>query len=120
MKLTEAKLKQMILDEMKSNLSIADQDQLRADIELVVEITAQIDSLKKERIDKHPRTPDGTRLIGRHRPPELVEIDHLIAEKQRQIRAIAMKYNIPFEYTGTPGNYDLISVMKNKFRRKSL
>ena len=39
----------MILDEMKSNLSIADQDQLRADIELVRELSADIDSLRLER-----------------------------------------------------------------------
>ena len=119
MKLTEAKLKQMILDEIKSNLSPTDQGQLQSDIQLVRDLTDEIEMIDRERyqLDKKPT---GARSIGRHRTPELVELDHLAAEKERQIRAIAMKYNIPFEYTGSPGNYDLIKLLKNKFRRKSL
>jgi len=60
-----------------------------------------------------------TRQIGRHRTPELVDIDRKIAKLSQQIRAIAKKYNIR-HYYDSPGNYDLINLMKKKFRRKSL
>mgnify|MGYP003130151068 CR=1 FL=1 len=50
MKLTEAKLKQMILDEMKSNLSLADQDELNADIELVRKILQNLMKLGEKKM----------------------------------------------------------------------
>tara|TARA_E500000331_G_C16890683_1_gene554609 strand:+ start:61 stop:381 length:321 start_codon:yes stop_codon:yes gene_type:complete len=106
MKLTEAKLKQMILDEMKSNLSIADQDQLQADIELVRELSADIDSLRLERDEDN-------------KPNLTLKIDQSIVHKERQILGLAKKYNIR-HYYDSPGNYDLINLMKKKFRRKSL
>ena len=118
MKLTEAKLKQMILDEMRSNLSLADQDQLQADIELVRELSAAVDSLRKERyqLDTHHT---GGRSVGRNRSLELIEVDQEIAELERQIRGIATKYGVEF-YFGEPGNKYLINLLKRKFRRKSL
>ena len=118
MKLTEAKLKQMILDEIKSNLSLADQDQLQADIELVRELSAAVDSLRKERyqLDTHHT---GGRSVGRNRSLELIEVDQEIAELERQIRGIATKYGVEF-YFGEPGNKYLINLLKRKFRRKSL
>ena len=117
MKLTEAKLKQMILDEIQSNLSPDDTAQLQADIEMVRELSADVDGLRDER---YRLTPAGqTRQIGRHRTPELVDIDHRIAKLSQQIRSISQKYNIR-HYYDSPGNYDLINLMKKKFRRKSL
>ena len=110
MKLTEAKLKQMILDEIKSNLSPADQDQLQADIELVGELSVEFDALRKEKADMAGEVE----RISTHTVRE-----KLIAEKDRQIRAIAKKYNIR-HYYDSPGNYDLINLLKKKFRRKSL
>ena len=117
MKLTEAKLKQMILDEMKSNLSPQDIAQLQADIEMVRELSADVDDLRNERYRLNPAGQ--TRQIGRHRTPELVDIDRRIAKLSQQIRAISQKYNIR-HYYDSPGNYDLINLMKKKFRRKSL
>jgi len=117
MRLTEAKLKQMILDEIKSNLSPADQDRLQADIELVRELSAEVDGLRDER---YRLTPAGQpRPIGRHRTPELVDIDHRITELSRQIFDTAQKYNIR-HYYDSPGNYDLINLMRKKFRRKNI
>jgi len=111
MKLTESKLKQMILDEIKSNLSPDDTAQLHADIELVRELSAEIDRLRDER---YPN-----RAGDRKRTPELKEIDEQLAQVNNQISAIAKKYNIR-HYYDSPGNYDLINLMKKKFRRKSI
>ena len=96
----------MILDEMKSNLSIADQDQLQADIELVRELSADIDSLRLERDEDN-------------KPNLTLKIDQSIVDKERQILALAKKYNIR-HYYDSPGNYDLINLKKKNFRRKSL
>ncbi len=119
MKLTEAKLKQMILDEMKSNLPIADQDQLYADIQLVRELTVDLESLRDERykIRGQGSTARADKTILGLDP--IPEIDDEIQKLERQIRAISQKYNIR-QYYDSPGNHDLINLMKKKFRRKSL
>ena len=108
MKLTEAKLKQMILDEMKSNLSAADRDQLYADIDLVRELTMDLDAAEKDKAKP-----------GYVEPEEYDKREELILNRKRRIEAIAQKYNIR-HYYDSPGNYDLINLMKKKFRRKSL
>ena len=117
MKLTEAKLKQMILDEIKSNLSPADQTRLQADIDLVIELSSEIDRLR----DKRFQISGDKRLVvvGRKRTPEIKEVDKELAEVELKISNIAKKYNIR-HYYDSPGNYDLIKLMKKKFRRKSL
>lgn len=119
MKLTEAKLKQMILDEMKSNLPIADQDQLYADIQLVRELTVDLESLRDERykIRGQGSTALADKTILGLDP--IPEIDDGIRKLNRQIRAISQKYNIR-HYYDSPGNDDLINLMKKKLRRKSL
>jgi hypothetical protein len=117
MKLTEEKLKQMILDEIKSNLSPDDTAQLHADIELVRELSAEIDRLRDERY----KVSGDKRLVvvGRKRTPELKEVDEQLAQVNNQISAIAKKYNIR-HYYDSPGNYDLINLMRKKFRRKNI
>ena len=121
MKLTEAKLKQMILDEMKSNLSAADRDQLESDIELVRELSVGVDSLRKERyqLDMHQKGGQLKYIPPEDQDPEIKEIDLEIIELLRRIRGIANTYNIR-HYYDSPGNRDLINLMKKKFRRKSL
>ena len=108
MKLTEAKLKQMILDEMKSNLSAADRDQLYADIDLVRELSMDLDSLRKDKAERP--------LYAQ--PEEYDKREETILNRERRIEAMAQKYNIR-HYYDSPGNYDLINLMKKKFRRKS-
>ena len=119
MKLTEAKLKQMILDEMKSNLSGADQDQLQSDIELVRELTVDLEGLRQERYEMRGEGSSARldkEILGLGPVPE---IDDGIRKLNQQIQAIAKKYNIRHFYD-SPGNYDLINLMKKKFRRKSI
>jgi len=114
MKLTEEKLKQMILDEMKSNLSPADRDQLYADIELVREYTAEYEELRDVRYamkNNFSNTPVPYE--------EISKTDNRLQELYDMINKIAKKYNIRHFYD-SPGNYDLINLMKRKFRRKSL
>ena len=122
MKLTEAKLKQMILDEMKSNLPLADQEMLQRDIEQVRTLSAEIDRLREI-----GRMPSG--FEGRTNVISSAELEQSIKDQEdlydritfldREVRTIADKYNIEF-YFDEPGNEDLIDLMKNKFRRKSL
>ena len=119
MKLTKTKLKQMILDEMKSNLSAADQDQLYTDIQLVRELTVDLESLRDERykIRGQGSTARADKdILGLDPIPGL---DDAIQKLERQILAIAKKYNIR-HYYDSPGNRDLINLMKKKFRRKKL
>ena len=122
MKLTESKLKQMILDEMKSNLPLADQEMLRRDIDKVRTLSAEIDRLRQ--ISRMPSGFEGrTNVVSsaelEQSIKDMVDLDGLIASLDRQVRAIATKYDIEF-YFDEPGNEDLIGLMKNKFRRKSL
>ena len=58
MKLTEAKLKQMILDEMKSNLPLADQEKLFKDINRIKQLYAEITRLKASMRDAYDRAYD--------------------------------------------------------------
>jgi len=119
MKLTEAKLKQMILDEMKSNLTVADQDQLYTDIQLVRELTVDLESLRDERYKirgPYSNARADKVILGLDPIPE---IDDEIQKLERQIQAIATKYGVEF-YFGEPGNKYLINLLKRKFRRKSL
>ena len=122
MKLTEAKLKQMILDEMKSNLSPADQEMLQRDIDKVRALSAEIDMLKEM-----GRRPSG--FEGRTDVVSSVELEQSIKDQEDlydriyaldgEVRAIANKYGIK-AYFEEPGNEDLIDLMKNKFRRKTI
>ena len=122
MKLTEEKLKQMILDEMKSNLPLADQEMLQRDIDKVRMLSAEIDRLRE--MTRMPsgfesRTDTITSAELEQRVKDIQELDGRIAYLDRQVRTIATKYDIEF-YFDEPGNEDLIDLMKNKFRRKSL
>ena len=122
MKLTEEKLKQMILDEMKSNLSSADQEMLQRDIDKVRSLSVEIDKLREM-----GRSPSG--FEGRTNVVTSAELEQSIKDQEdlydritfldREVRTIADKYNIEF-YFDEPGNEDLIRLMKNKFRRKSI
>lgn len=114
MKLTEAKLKQMILDEMKSSLSPADQDQLYADIELVKEYTAEYEELRDVR---YAMKNNFSNIPVSYE--EISKVDNRLQELYDMINKIAKKYNIRHFYD-SPGNYDLINLLKKKFRRKSL
>tara|TARA_R100000388_G_scaffold92079_1_gene74676 strand:+ start:383 stop:712 length:330 start_codon:yes stop_codon:yes gene_type:complete len=109
MKLTEAKLKQMILDEIKSNLSDADQRRLQADIDLVRKLSMELDLLEKDKVEN--------RYFAQ--PEEYDKREEVILNRKRRIEAIAQKYGVEF-YFGEPGNKYLINLLKNKFRRKSL
>ena len=122
MKLTESKLKQMILDEMKSNLSPADQEMLQRDIDKVRSLSAEIDRLRE--ISRMPsglesRTDTITSAELEQRVKDIQELDGRIYALDDEVRAIANKYGIK-AYFDEPGNEDLIDLMKNKFRRKSL
>ena len=109
MKITRKRLQQIILNEINSNLSIADQDQLHADIEQVQQLSMELDALRKEK-DKR---------LEIRRFEDYNDIEELIAERDRKIEAIATKYGVEF-YFGEPGNKYLINLLKRKFRRKSL
>ena len=122
MKLTESKLKQMILDEMKSNLPLADQEMLQRDIEQVRTLSAEIDRLRE--IGRMPsglesRTDTITSAEIEQRVKDMEDLYDRITSLDRQVRSIADKYGIK-AYFEEPGNEDLIDLMKNKFRRKSL
>tara|TARA_Y100000114_G_scaffold62280_1_gene57119 strand:- start:17379 stop:17747 length:369 start_codon:yes stop_codon:yes gene_type:complete len=121
-KLTEAKLKQMILDEMKSNLPLADQEMLQRDIDKVRSLSVEIDKLREM-----TRMPSG--FEGRKNIVSSAELEQSIKDMEDlysrihhldgEVRTIADKYNIEF-YFDEPGNEDLIRLMKNKFRRKTI
>ena len=122
MKLTKAKLKQMILDEMKSNLSPADQEMLQRDIDKVRSLSAEIDRLRE--MGRSPsglesRTDTITSAEIEQRVKDMEDLYDRITSLDNEVRAIANKYGIK-AYFDEPGNEDLIDLMKNKFRRKSL
>ena len=122
MKLTESKLKQMILDEMKSNLSPADQEMLQRDIDKVRTLSAEIDRLRE--MGRMPsglesRTDTITSAEIEQRVKDMEDLYDRITSLDNEVRAIANKYGIK-AYFDEPGNEDLIDLMKNKFRRKSL
>ena len=122
MKLTESKLKQMILDEMKSNLPLADQEMLQRDIEQGRTLSAEIDRLRE--MGRSPsglesRTDTITSAEIEQRVKDMEDLYDRITSLDNEVRAIANKYGIK-AYFDEPGNEDLIDLMKNKFRRKSL
>ena len=103
----------MILDEIKSNLSISDQDQLHADIELVRKASAKLDEIRKEE-DEIKASGEAERLSDYNkREQDKAEMDRIVDD-------IAKKYGIEFYAYGTPGNKYLINLLKKKLRRKSL
>ena len=120
--LTEEKLKQMILDEMKSNLPLADQEMLQRDIDKVRSLSVEIDKLREM-----TRMPSG--FEGRKNIVSSAELEQSMKDMEDlysrihhldgEVRTIADKYNIEF-YFDEPGNEDLIRLMKNKFRRKTI
>ena len=116
MKLTEEKLKQMILDEIKSNLSAADQDQLYADIERAKEIYAEFNALYSERNEIQDRAfEDGHGNFGEYHR----EISNRLQDLANQFDAIAIRNNVLNNYSIF--NLDgFINTLKKKFRRKSL
>tara|TARA_Y100000114_G_scaffold62280_1_gene57120 strand:- start:17744 stop:18550 length:807 start_codon:yes stop_codon:yes gene_type:complete len=114
--LTEAKLKQMILDEMKSNLPIADQDQLYADIERAKEIAAEFNALYRERNEISDRAfEDGHDNFDEY----YREISHRLQGLSNEFDTIAIRNNVLNNYHIF--NLDgFIKTLKKKFRRKSL
>tara|TARA_R110002167_G_scaffold239047_1_gene444182 strand:- start:5 stop:376 length:372 start_codon:yes stop_codon:yes gene_type:complete len=123
MKLTETKLKQMILDEMKSNLPPADQAQLQADIERAEELSVEIDQLTNHLSDAYDRAYDG--IDDPHMDPEVNEIRKTIQPLSREIEKIFQKYNISLYtkkngFTADVPHRNLVRMLKKKFRRKSL
>jgi len=117
MKLTEAKLKQLIRESMQHSEYYTKLKTLQADIDLVIELSSEIDRLREKRF----KISGDRRLVvvGRKRTPEIKEVDKELAAVELKISNIAKKYNIR-HYYDSPGNYDLIKLMKKKFRRKSL
>ena len=117
MKLTETKLKQMILDEMKSNLSPKETEELQQailEVEALVnqylEVEKSLDALEKA----YPQSKTWE---------EATEIDNLIdkdleelSDLDHAMRPYASKYHVPL-YRNPE---QLLKRMKNKFRRKSL
>ena len=116
MKLTEKKLKQMILDEMKSSLPIADQDQLYADIERAKEISAEFNALYRERNAIQDREfEDGHDNFGEYHR----EISNRLQDLSNEFDEIAIRNNVLNNYHIF--NLDgFINTLKKKFRRKSL
>ena len=117
MNLTEAKLKQMILDEIKSNLSPKETEELQQAIREVEVLGARYKELSEAIMDLEHA------YQGAQSFEEATQIDKTIDETleelhdvQREIKTYAIKYNVEF--------YDnpemLIKRLKNKFRRKNL
>ena len=117
MKLTETRLKQIILDEIKSNLppkETAELEQAIRDVKMLGHYYLKAN----ERLMDLEFSYDDARSYE-----EAVEIDNMIdevleelTELQAEMRIHARKYNIEF-YDGPK---ELISRMKNKFRRKNI
>ena len=116
MKLTETKLKQMILDEIKSNLPIADQYQLYADIERAKEISAEFNALHRERSEIQDRAfEDGHANFGEYHK----EISKRLYDLYSEFNAIAIRNNVLNNYSIS--NLDgFINTLKKKFRRKTI
>ena len=126
MKLTEAKLKQMILDEMKTNLPLADQEKLFQDIGRIKQLYAEITRLNASLRDAYDRAYDSFDYDDPFTSPEVDEIRSAIAEEEKEFGSILDRYNIsPYKkdkYDRTVfRTFDEISkLLKKKFRRKSL
>ena len=117
MKLTEAKLKQIILDEIKSNLSSAQTKQLQQAIleveDLVNQYLAVEESLDAlEKAYPQSKTWEEATEIDNLIDKDLAELSRL----DRAMRPYASKYHVPF-YRNPE---QLLKRMKNKFGRKNL
>lgn len=117
MKLTESKLKQLILDEIKSNLSPKETKELRRAIK-EVEMLGQQYLESEERLMDLEFAYDSAQSYE-----EAVEIDNMmdevlkeLIEVQAEMQKYARKYHI--EFYDSPK--ELVKRMKNKFRRKSI
>lgn len=129
MKLTEAKLKQMILHEMKSNLPFADAEALRSDqaeIERLFDYYEEILETPKEKFDMVNAKsildmpgvgdPSGAPSNSKYRQ---------ITSLEGEILRIAEKYNLPERGLRDPKTSNLdrkttLDLMRKKHRRKSL
>ena len=126
MKLTEEKLKQMILDEMKSNLPLADQEKLFQDIDRIKQLYAEITRLKASMRDAYDRAYDSFDYDDPYTSPELDEIRSAVQEEEKKFVSILDRYNISpykkdkYERTVYRTFEEINQLLKKKFRRKSL
>ena len=110
MKLTEAKLKQMILDEIKSNLSPQETAELEADIHNLKQMLERMSILQHAGFESYKPYPTPEDLAARR------EIRAEQSVLQAKIFDLLNKYNVPF--SANPKR--MINTLKKKFRRKSL
>ena len=126
MKLTEEKLKQMILDEMKSNLPLADQEKLFQDIDRIKQLYAEITRLKASMRDAYDRAYDSFDYDDPYTSPELDEIRSAVQEEEKKFVSILDRYNIsPYKknkygHTVQRTFEEISELLKKKFRRRSL
>ena len=126
MKLTEAKLKQMILDEIKSNLPLADQEKLFQDINRIKQLYAEITRLNASLRDAYDRAYDSFDYDDPFTSPEVDEIRSAIAEEEKKFGSILDRYNISpykkdkYDRTVFRTFKEINQLLKNKFRRKNL
>ena len=124
--LTEEKLKQMILDEMKSNLPLADQEKLFQDIDRIKQLYAEITRLKASMRDAYDRAYDSFDYDDPYTSPELDEIRSAVQEEEKKFVSILDRYNIsPYKknkygYTVQRTFEEISELLKKKFRRRSL
>ena len=117
MKLTKAKLKQMILDEMKSNLSPKETEELQQAIIEVEDLVNQYLAVEKsldtlEKAYPQSKTWEEATEISNLIDKDLEELSRL----DREMRPYGSKYHVTL-YRNPEA---LLKRMKNKFRRKSL
>ena len=116
----------MIMDEMKSNLPLADQEKLFQDIDRIKQLYAEITRLNASLRDAYDRAYDSFDYDDPFTSPEVDEIRSAIAEEEKEFGSILDRYNIsPYKkdkYDRTVfRTFDEISkLLKKKFRRKSL
>ena len=126
MKLTEAKLKQMILDEIKSNLPLAAQEKLFQDINRIKQLYAEITRLNASLRDAYDRAYDSFDYDDPFTSPEVDEIRSAIAEEEKKFGSILDRYNISpykkdkYDRTVFRTFEEINQLLKNKFRRKNL
>ena len=110
MKLTEAKLKQMILDEIKSNLSPQETAELEADIHNLEQMLERMSILQHAGFESYKQ----------YSTPEVLAARREIRAEQSVLQAkifdLLNKYNVPF--SANPKR--TINTLKKKFRRKNL
>ena len=111
MKLTEAKLKQMILDEIKSNLSPQETAELEADIYSLEQMFEHMSMLQHAGFESYNNLSPT--------PEDLAARREIRAEQsilQAEIFDLLNKYNVPF----SPNFKLTINTLKKKFRRKKI